>query len=88
MDPQGDRHRDLIELIIILLYITIYVTAYGSQVYKGSEWVGKHKSRAKSCQDQVARIARATVAKAMTGGSGHGQRACDRHLQALQGHRR
>ena len=37
-------------------------------------------------QDQIARVSRATVAEAMTGGSGHWQRACDRHLQTCYGH--
>jgi hypothetical protein len=39
-------------------------------------------------QDQIARVSRATVAEATTGGSGHGQRAYDRHLQTLGARRR
>jgi hypothetical protein len=39
-----------------------------------------------ACRDQVARVSRATVAEAMTGGSGHWQRACDRHLQTCYWH--
>jgi hypothetical protein len=39
-------------------------------------------------RDQVARVSRATVAEATTGGSEHGKRACDRHLQTLWARRR
>ena len=65
-------------------------TTYGWQACRrihvgASVWVGVGLRNVNLEQyarrDQIARVSRATVAEAMTWASGHGQRACDRHLQ-------